>query len=154
MTPNQSVTAFVYRENQLLDEKRYDEWLALFDPEGMYWVPSAADQEDPIQQISITYEDPVLLEMRIGRLCHPNAHALARPIRTSRMVSNLQVNVADNLIQADARFVLYEWQGDELRQFAGSVRYLLSCSEPYRIHLKRVDLVNVEQAFESIQIIL
>ena len=30
--------AFIYHEARLLDERRFDEWLALFTPDGRYWA--------------------------------------------------------------------------------------------------------------------
>ena len=33
------VEAFLYREANLLDDRRYDEWLALLDDDIRYWVP-------------------------------------------------------------------------------------------------------------------
>ena len=35
--------AFLYREARLLDERRYDEWLALFTEDGLYWAPTEDD---------------------------------------------------------------------------------------------------------------
>ena len=33
------MAAFVVHEARLIDEGRYDEWLALFADDGRYWVP-------------------------------------------------------------------------------------------------------------------
>ena len=30
---------FLFHEARLLDERRFDDWLALFAPDGWYWVP-------------------------------------------------------------------------------------------------------------------
>lgn len=153
---DQDILQFLYRENQLLDTGRYEEWLALFEVDGVYWIPASAGQEDSQQEISILYEDPVLMGMRIGRMRHPGAHGLAMPIRTSRMLGNVQVSERpDGLVQAEGCFILHEWQDERMRVFAGSVRYHLKPeSDSYRIALKRVDLLNVDHAFEAIQIIL
>ena len=37
---------FVVREARLLDEKRYEEWHALFTDDAIYWVPLAPGQPD------------------------------------------------------------------------------------------------------------
>ena len=39
---------FVYREARLLDEMRYDAWLALFTEDGYYWMPAEWRQTDPV----------------------------------------------------------------------------------------------------------
>ena len=52
------VEDFLYREAQYADEHRFDEWLALWVPEGMtYWIPAGRDDIDPRRQVSITYDD-------------------------------------------------------------------------------------------------
>jgi hypothetical protein len=38
---------FVYDEARMLDEGRYDEWLALWLPDGHYWMP--LDYSRPIR---------------------------------------------------------------------------------------------------------
>ena len=35
------------REARLLDQLRYDDWLALYAPECVYWVPSTPNAGDP-----------------------------------------------------------------------------------------------------------
>ena len=36
---------FVLDEGRLLNESRYTEWLSLFAPDGMYWVPLEGDRQ-------------------------------------------------------------------------------------------------------------
>ena len=36
----ESCERFLLHEARLLDEARFDDWLALFTPDGWYWVPS------------------------------------------------------------------------------------------------------------------
>ena len=60
---------FVAAEAALLDDGRFDEWLALFAEDGRYWVPLlGARQVDPLSHNSIAYEDRLLLQLRI-ELC-------------------------------------------------------------------------------------
>ena len=50
-TDTHTAVQFVVREARLLNEARYEEWLALFVNEGHYWVPLTGDQQpDPGQQ--------------------------------------------------------------------------------------------------------
>lgn len=55
----EAVTQFLYRETRFLDDKRWDEWLALFAPEVEFWMPSWDDDdrltEDPRQEISLIW---------------------------------------------------------------------------------------------------
>jgi len=49
----QQVEQFLYHEAQLMDEHRYDEWLALWNDPALYWVPSNRDEADPRREILI-----------------------------------------------------------------------------------------------------
>ena len=39
------VEQFLYRQADILDERRWEEWLGLFTDDGIYWMPASADQE-------------------------------------------------------------------------------------------------------------
>lgn len=151
------VAELVYLESELLDAGRYRDWLDLFHPEGVYWVPASRDQADARGHVSIFFEDRALLGMRIGRLEHPMAHGIAWPVRTSRVIGNLRVgelsrNSEGDSVEANSRFQLVEWQNERQRVFAGGIRHhLLRVGETWMIREKRVDLVNAEGAFGSIQ---
>ena len=67
---------FLVHEARLLDEARFDEWLALFTPKAHYWVPSEPNQQSPLDTVSLMYDDRRLLETRVRRLGEP-AHLFA-----------------------------------------------------------------------------
>ena len=77
--------AFLAHEADLLDAGRFDDWLDLFDEDGLYWVPSSRDQTDMDGQVSIMLEDKPLLKLRITRLSHPRAHSVLPPPATVHM---------------------------------------------------------------------
>lgn len=151
-----AVADFLYRESEMLDRGDYDAWLDLFAADGVYWVPSEPEQTDPLNRVSIVYEDRALLGMRIGRARSSDAHGLERPVRTSRLVGNIRV-VGESAggVESGARFHLLEWHKERHRAFAGSYRHsLVRHDAGWKIRQKRVDLVDVEGAHASIQIIL
>ena len=41
------VEEFLFHEAKLIDEHLYDEWLALWTEDGLYWVPCNTDDADP-----------------------------------------------------------------------------------------------------------
>ena len=51
------VMAFLISEARLLDERRWEEWLALFAKDGWYWVPIEEKQSNPKTTISLMYDD-------------------------------------------------------------------------------------------------
>ncbi len=145
---------FVVAEAELLDRADYGPWLDLFAPGGMYWVPAAFGQTDPIDRVSIIHEDVQLLRMRIGRFVHPFAHGMSRPIRTLRLLGSFTIRERDATRAVIAsRFILTEWREAASRQFAGTYVHTLVDAGGWKIGEKRVELLNPEEAFESIQIL-
>ena len=72
-------------EARLLDDGKFDDWLALFTPEAWYWVPSEPDQADPVETVSLIYDDRRLLETRVRRLASPRMYSQEPRSRTSRI---------------------------------------------------------------------
>src|SRR5438105_1364582 len=75
---------FLVHEARLLDEGKFDDWLALFTADAWYWVPSEPDQLDPQQTVSLIYDDRRLLETRVRRLASPRMYSQEPRSRTSR----------------------------------------------------------------------
>jgi 3-phenylpropionate/cinnamic acid dioxygenase small subunit len=133
---------FVLREARALDERRFADWLALFAHDGIYWVPTGAEQHSPQEALSLFYETRALLAMRVARLERPDMHAQTPPSRTLHHVGAIEV--VDDL-EVRSSLILAEWRAGETRWFAGRVTHRLR-REPagLRIVLKRVDLIDSE----------
>lgn len=148
----------LYRETELLDQARYQEWLALFADDCRYWVPARKEQTDPANDISLFYEDRDLMEMRVARLRHPNAHSLANPVTTSHVTGDKHMEAIDTAtgeIIITTRFQMVEHQRGEQRLFAGTYRYHLRRQNgDFKISLKRVDLINCDAYFEPLQVFI
>ena len=43
--------SFLIHEARILDERRWEDWLALFADDGWYWVPIEEGQKDPKQTV-------------------------------------------------------------------------------------------------------
>ena len=149
-----AVEQFLYRQAECLDERRWDEWLALFAADGHYWMPAAPEQTTGEGLPNIFYEDLYLMRIRIKRVSHPSAWSQYPPNRTSHVVSNVMVESEDaetGDLTVRSRFYVAEYRNDLLRHFAGSYRHdLRATPDGYRIALQRVDLVNVEGPFEYV----
>src|SRR5260370_42391934 len=85
------VENFLYREERLMDQHAYDEWLALWTDDALYWIPCNEDDFDPERHVSIVYENRARLEDRIARLKSGAAYAQDPKSRLSRVVSNIEV---------------------------------------------------------------
>ena len=62
---DRELTDFVYAEARLLDELRFEDWLALFAEDGVYWMPLAPGQTDARLHASLMHEDKLLLQVRV-----------------------------------------------------------------------------------------
>ena len=152
------IERFLFDEAQMLDDRRFNEWLSLFSANGWYWVPITADQDNPFDTVSIIYDDRKLLETRVRRLNNVNIHAESPPPRTSRIIGNV---ILENVDQAagnydiSSRFQLVEFRGDKQRLFAGSMRHVLRPEDVgFVIQGKRINLVNSDGMLEGITTLL
>ncbi len=138
---------FLYHEARLLDERRFEEWLALFSEEAIYWIPATPGQSDPVGEASIAYERRHLLEVRVRRLRHPENYADQPPARTRRVIGNVTVteDTDHDGIEVRSGFVMVEFQDDRQRLFAGEYTHLLRPrGHGFEIDRKRVDLLNCD----------
>jgi 3-phenylpropionate/cinnamic acid dioxygenase small subunit len=146
---------FLYREARLLDERRFEDWLALFDDEAHYWLPRH-EHDDPRRDAALAYDDRRTLGDRVERLRSPAAHAQAPPSRTRHLVTNVEVEDApDTGVRLRSNFAVYELRTGGERTFAGHAEhYLRRTEDGWRIHLKKVVLVNADQPLYNLTFLL
>jgi benzoate/toluate 1,2-dioxygenase beta subunit len=141
-------------EARLLDEARFDEWLALFTADAWYWVPSQPDQKSPRDTISLIYDDRRLLETRVRRLMSPRIYSQEPRSRTSRIVANVTIEegAGDGRgCTVRSKFQLLEYRRNAQTAYAGtSFHRLVRAGDDIRIAWKRVDLVNCDAALEGL----
>jgi 3-phenylpropionate/cinnamic acid dioxygenase small subunit len=145
---------FLQHEARLLDEGKFNEWLALFTADARYWVPSEPDQANPLDTVSLIYDDRQLLETRVRRLASPRIYSQEPRSRTSRIVANVSIeedagSASTTLVRS--KFVLLEFRRNEQRLFGGTYFHqLIVSSGAIRIASKRVDLVNCDGPMDGI----
>ena len=148
-----AVERFLYRQAEILDEKQWDDWLALFTEDAYYWMPAEEDQEDGDGVPNIFWEDLDLMKMRILRNDHPQAHSQAPHNRLCHVVSGVIIESEDanGDVVVRSRFHCAEYLRYEVRSFTGKYRhYLKKTPDGYRIALQRVDLVNREGPYDYV----
>jgi p-cumate 2,3-dioxygenase beta subunit len=121
-----------YREAQLLDSWKLDEWLTLLTADATYYVPPTDKPDaDHRYTLFIIADDPVRLRERIIRLKDPNCHAEYPPSRTRRLITNVSITGTDaDTISAEANFVVYRFRrGEDIRIFVGRYYYKLRREE-------------------------
>ena len=94
-----AVERFLYFESELLDDRRFEDWLALFCQDATYEVPLRMTRERQAPQLSergrLFADTKATLEVRVRRLLSEYAWAEQPPSRTRHFVSNVRVRLLD-----------------------------------------------------------
>ena len=147
------VEQFLYHQAELLDGKHWQAWIDLFDEQGVYWMPVAPEQTEWEGSPSIFAEDRLMMEIRKGRVSHPNAWSQAPMWETNHLVSHVALeSVTPTTLQVRSRFHMMELRRDALRHFGGSYRHTLirDSRGALAIKLQRVDLFNSQAPFDYV----
>lgn len=152
------IEQFLFLEARLLDEKRWDEWQALFVENGEYWVPASRDQPDPLNHVSIMYEKSLLRAVRLKRYSHPNALSLQPMPYSVHTVSNVMLDSFDEdtgVAEVNSRFIMLEYRRDNTCTYGGAYSHsLLTGDSDFKIQKKKVELINCDGVLDNIQIYL
>jgi 3-phenylpropionate/cinnamic acid dioxygenase small subunit len=94
------VAELVQWEATLLDRRRWEDWIALYTEDSVYWVPSWASEEettsDPETQLNLIYlRGRGGLEDRVFRIETRDSYASLPLDRTVHVVGNILVEKAD-----------------------------------------------------------
>src|SRR5690606_34183330 len=103
------VAKLLYRQSEMLDNKRCQAFTDLFDTDGIYWAPAGPKQVKGDGEPNIFWEDRDFMTVRMKRLQHPHAWSQMTSWGTSHVVGNVDVEErADGLIYARSRFHMME----------------------------------------------
>src|SRR4051812_36358261 len=147
------VEQFLYRQAELLDGKHWQAWIDCFAEDGVYWMPITPAQTEWEGSPSIFAEDKLMMEIRKGRVTHPNAWSQAPQWATNHVVSHVAVESSDaSGLVVRSRFHMMELRRDDIRHFGGSYRHTLvrDAGGALRIRLQRVDLFNSQAPFDYV----
>ena len=152
MKNQHAVEQFLYRQADLLDRKMWQEWIDLFTPDGIYWMPPEPSHKTWEGMPAIFAEDKNLMTVRMNRVLHPDAWS-QRPLwGTNHVVSNVMIekeSKKDVLVRS--RFHMMELRRDDVRHFAGSYFHKLKQTKNgYAIALQRVDMTNAQDAYDYV----
>lgn len=153
----QQATELLYKEADYLDQAKLDDWIDLYADDGDYWMPVTPDQADPIDHISLFYDDRTIMEIRRRNLIHPRAASKELPIRSSHIIGNIRVDEASTeselIVRSNFHCVVYS--NNEQILYAGKYLHNLVLIEGrWLIQHKRVDLINCDANLGAILIYL
>lgn len=148
------IEQFLYEEASCLDRPDLDRWIELYTDDGTYWMPTVPDQEDPLNHISLFYDDRVMMEVRRRNFKHPRAASKEYAVRASHIISNVRVAELDDATgncTVTSNFQCFLYYRDRQTPYAGTYRHeLVRDGERYKIKHKRVDLINCDATLNTI----
>lgn len=118
----QEIEDFLYREAELLDERRYEEWLDLFTDDARYWMPmrrnvpqAEPDREFTREGVDVNWfdEGKETLARRVRQILTGVHWAEEPPSRICHMLSNVQIlhaipaGPSPSEIAVKCRFLVY-----------------------------------------------
>lgn len=153
---------FLFHEADLLDRRMYDEWLKLFTPDGIYWLPME-DDTDPELVPSVLYDNMASLRMRVHQFSKRH-YSQRPPSRTVHAINNVSVQRGDREDESIVRCVVMVEElreGDylqrglgEQRTFAGHCVYRLRRGSALAIAQKKLLLINREVPIVNLSFLL
>jgi len=148
------VEQFLYRQAELLDAKRWQDYIDLFTDDGTYWMPARPEDTTWDGVPSIFAEDKNLMTVRMKRVLHPDAWS-QRPLwGTNHVVGNVMIEAGSaqpGAVTARSRFHMLELRRDSVRHFAGGyTHHLVLDGDAFRIRLQRVDMTNAQAAYDYV----
>ncbi|MEC9341489.1 MAG: aromatic-ring-hydroxylating dioxygenase subunit beta [Pseudomonadota bacterium] len=138
----------LFEEAACLDERRWDDWLALYTEDCEYWVPAWKNQfettGDPESEVSlIYYADRSGLEERVWRIRSDAAPAHRLLPRTCHAINNIRVTLNPQGLRVHAN-----WRVDYYVEKRSGVFFgfydmaLVKPDSDWRIARKKITLLN------------
>ena len=147
----------IERETRLLDQLRFDEWLSMYAPECIYWVPGTPEAGDPRREITISFDDRRRMEDRIYRLRTGYAWSQAPKSRTVRMMSNVEVfsTQQSSIRMVRSNFLISEFRVDGTRFLSGWCGHrFIENAHSWQIRVRQVNLIDCDQNLRNPSIVL
>ena len=139
----------LHREAAHLDRRRWDEWLALYEPDATFWIPSWDEDgtlvEDPRREISLMYYSSRRgLEERVARIRSGQSSASIPLPRTCHLVSGIRIErEGQRDVEVEASFTVHSYKNGETQTFYGAYEHVLRKNgDQLTIARKKITLVN------------
>ncbi|MRX48990.1 phenylpropionate dioxygenase [Paracoccus sp. S-4012] len=154
-TAAQEIADFVHDEAWLLDDGRFTEWLDLWTPEGIYWMPLDWKQQDAVHETSLLHEDQFMLRLRVERLNGARTFSQKPKSRCHHVLNRPRVlELGEDRAKVVTQMHYVETRLDEQFLLAVTVTHdLVRQDGRWKMALKRVDLLNSDAAFGNIQLL-
>lgn len=155
------VSAFLWREADLLDHCAYDDWLAQWREDGLYIVPIDPDATDFADRLNYAHDDHAMRVKRVARLVSGDSVSTQPVSRTVRSLSRFRILADDGqAVTVRAAQFLREFRKETLRDYTADVTYTLVREDGggggggFKLTAKIVRLINSTDALHCIGYIL
>lgn len=135
------------REAHYLDTRTWDQWLALYVDDAIYWAPAWRDEvtptSDPDTELSlIYYEGKHNLEDRVWRIKSGLSVASLPLPRTVHQITNIWI-ADDELVHATWAVHQFNARRQTQHSFFGRYEYrLVNSGQGWKIAMKKIILMN------------
>lgn len=151
------VTAFIWAEADMLDHSEHDQWLSLWNEQGIYIIPIDPTQTDYANHLNYAYDDHHMRKLRVERLENGEAISTSPRANTVRSISRVRIlqNENNEIILRCAQN-LREFRKENLKHYTADVTFHLIRNEEtgFKINKKIINLVNSTDTLSGISYIL
>jgi len=141
----------IWREGQLLDDKKYEEWQTLYTADGKYIIPVDPDTDDFDSSLNMVYDDARMRHMRVTRLVQGYSMSAVAAARTSRTIARFTVeDLAEDTVTLRSAQVLVGFKRDKFQVLGADLTHRIRFEgDDARIELKVIRLVNSDAAVNA-----
>lgn len=148
--------AYIWAEAELLDNKDYLAWSALWDEDGKYIVPIENDTEDFASTLNYVYDDARMRRLRIERLTSGHSMSAADAANTVRTVSRFRlVSLENNVAEVNSSQIVVGYKRGKHTLYAANLNHRIDLSGAApRLLRKVIRLVNAADSLSAIGFLL
>ena len=151
---------FLLTEARLLDTRRFEDWLALWRPEGLFWMPLDPERHDsPAVHQSLVLDDLRRLGERVERLRSRAAWSQQPPTRTLRHLGNVEAWDDGDAVEVRSVLTLHAHRDGMHSLVSGRQEHRLvprdgDGSDQLLIEVKVLDLLDADAAHPNLSYLL
>ncbi|SKB73302.1 3-phenylpropionate/cinnamic acid dioxygenase, small subunit [Arthrobacter sp. 31Cvi3.1E] len=141
----------IWREGQLLDDKKYEEWQTLYTDDAKYVIPVDPETSDFESSLNMVYDDARMRHMRVTRLVQGYSMSAVAAARTSRTISRFTVEeLTEDTVTLRSAQVLVGFKRDKFQMLGADLTHRIRFTgDDARIELKLIRLVNSDSAVNA-----
>lgn len=149
------IERFLFWEAELLDQRRFDEWLELFTKDASYSVPNDSEDIDPDQAGALILDDRDGIAARVRRFQHPAALTQVPAPRTRHFITNVSIRPGpEHEVVVTSNQLVYFTRRGRHAQYPGTWEHILQLVDgEWRIRRKKVYLITSDEAYSQLPIL-